>query len=94
MTELGFGASENPFVVEHGGFYRRWLSMIDDLDELAEVVSRLEGTTQDPWVPVWRDMGRRHEDTRLLEASGAHEDRRIRDQPGRVFGDAVGGIGA
>lgn len=61
MTELGFSPSENPFVVEHGGFYRRWLSMIDDIEELTEAVSRLQGTTQDHWVPVWREMGERYE---------------------------------
>ena len=28
MAELGFAPSEDPFVVQHGGFYRRWLSKI------------------------------------------------------------------
>ena len=32
--ELPFAPSENPFVVEHGGFYRRWFSMIDDIEIL------------------------------------------------------------
>jgi len=54
MVELGFAPSEDPFVVLHGGFYRRWFSMIDDIDELQATVSALEGTTQDLWVPVWR----------------------------------------
>ena len=58
---LGFAPSENPFVVEHGGFYRRWFSMIDDLAELESLVTQLEDTTQDKWVPVWRAAGRRHE---------------------------------
>lgn len=58
---LGFAPSEDPFVVEHGGFYRRWLSMVDDLDELRSVVETLEGTTEDVWIPVWREAGRRHE---------------------------------
>jgi esterase FrsA len=61
-TSLGFAPSEDPFVVEHGGFYRRWLSMIDDVDELKAVVVGLEATTQDKWVPVWSTAGRRHED--------------------------------
>ena len=70
-TELTFAPSEDPFVVQHGGFYRRWLSMVDDLDELKEIVSRLEGTTQDKWVPVWKEAGRRHEDEGdRLEAAG------------------------
>ncbi|HSJ43986.1 MAG TPA: alpha/beta fold hydrolase [Euzebyales bacterium] len=61
MATLGFAPSEDPFVVEHGGFYRRWLSMIDDLDELQATVARLDGTTEDRWVPVWREVGQRHE---------------------------------
>ena len=48
---LGFAPSEDPFVVENGGFYRRWLSMFEDLDELKSLVATLEATTQDKWVP-------------------------------------------
>ncbi|HLF44761.1 MAG TPA: alpha/beta fold hydrolase [Acidimicrobiia bacterium] len=77
MTDLGFAPSEDPFVVEHGGFYRRWLSMIDDLDELRETVARLEGTTQDVWVPVWQSVGEKHEEEGdRLEAAGDHESAR------------------
>jgi len=65
--------SENPFVVEHGGFYRRWLAMIDDLDELKQIVAGLEGTTQDLRVPSWREAGRRHEsEDDRLSAAGDH----------------------
>lgn len=73
QAELGFSPSENPFVVEHGGFYRRWLSMLPDLDELKGLVSKLEATTEDKWVPLWRDAGRRHEDEgdRLAAADDA-----------------------
>lgn len=68
---LGFAPNEDPFVVAHGGFYRRWLSMIDDVDALKAIVARLESTTQDKWVPVWRGEGRRHEDEGdRLEAAG------------------------
>ncbi len=74
MTELGFAPTEDPFVVAHGGFYRRWLSMIDDIDELESLVGRLEGTTEDKWVPVWEEAGRRHEDEGdRREAVGDHE---------------------
>jgi len=74
MTELGFAPSEDPFVVEHGGFYRRWLSMIDDVEELKETVGRLEATTQDLWVPVWRGVGERHEEEGdRLEEAGDHD---------------------
>jgi len=73
MVELGFAPSEDPFVVLHGGFYRRWFSMIDDIDELQATVSALEGTTQDLWVPVWREAGRRHEAVGdLLDSRGDH----------------------
>ena len=60
-VELDFAPSEDPFVVQHGGFYRRWLSMVDDIEELKATVAKLEGTTQDVWVPVWREVGERHE---------------------------------
>jgi dienelactone hydrolase len=78
MTTLGFAPSEDPFVVEHGGFYRRWLSMIDDLDELRATVARLDGTTQDRWVPVWRAVGERHEAAgdRLTQEGRAGDARR------------------
>jgi pimeloyl-ACP methyl ester carboxylesterase len=70
---LGFAPSEDPFVVEHGGFYRRWFSMIDDIGELESVVASLEGTTEDKWVPVWRAAARRHEEAGdELDAAGDH----------------------
>ncbi len=75
MTDdLGFAPNENPFEVQHGGFYRRWFSMVDNLDELKAAVATLEGTTQDKWVPVWRPLGRRHEELGdELEAAGDHD---------------------
>lgn len=73
-TDLGFAPNEDPFVVVHGGFYRRWFSMIDDIGELEETVTRLEGTTQDKWVPVWKEAGRRHEEEGdRREEAGDHE---------------------
>jgi len=72
-TTLGFAPNEDPFVVQHGGFYRRWLSMLDDLDELKALVAGLEGTTQDKWVPVWRAAGKKYEDEGdRQEAAGNH----------------------
>lgn len=66
-------AGEDPFVLAPGGFYRRWLSMIDDIDELKRLVASLRGTTQDKWVPLWRGAGRRHEDEGdRLTAAGDH----------------------
>jgi pimeloyl-ACP methyl ester carboxylesterase len=72
--ELAFAPNEDPFVIVHGGFYRRWYSMIDDLSELEDAVSRLEGTTEDEWVPVWSELGRKHEDEGdRLEEAGDYE---------------------
>jgi dienelactone hydrolase len=72
--ELAFAPNEDPFVIVHGGFYRRWFSMIDDISELQAAVDRLEGTTEDKWVPVWEEIARRHEDDGdRLEAAGDHE---------------------
>ncbi|MFC1491592.1 prolyl oligopeptidase family serine peptidase [Nitrospinota bacterium] len=62
LESLPIAPSENPFVIEHGGFYRRWFSMIDDLQLLKDTVVTLKGTTDDLWVPVWRGIGRRFED--------------------------------
>lgn len=62
LADLDHRSDEDPFVVAKGGFYRRWLTMIDDLDELIEIVASLEGTTEDKWVPVWEAAGRRHEE--------------------------------
>lgn len=76
-TDLGFAPNEDPFVVRHGGFYRRWLSMLDDLDELKSLVTGLEGTTQDKWVPVWHAAGKRYEDEGdRLAAAGNHDNAR------------------
>jgi dienelactone hydrolase len=73
-AELGFAANEDPFVVQEGGFYRRWLRMLEDHTELIEATKRLEGTTQDLWVPVWRDLGNRHEaEGDALEAAGRYD---------------------
>ncbi len=58
---LPFAPSEDPFAVEHGGFYRRWLHMIEDVEELKSAVASLKGTTDDLWVPVWREIGERRE---------------------------------
>ena len=73
-ADLGFTPSENPFVVEHGGFYRRWLSMVDDMEVLKATVAKLEGTTQDLWVPVWKEVGDAYEaEGDELEAAGDYE---------------------
>lgn len=60
-VQLGFAPSENPLVLREGGFYRRWLRMLDDHAELQAAVDRLEGTVQDLWVPVWGEVGTRRE---------------------------------
>ena len=60
-TNLERRPGEDPFIVVRGGFYRRWLTMLGDLEELILIVNQLEGTTEDKWVPVWREAGQRHE---------------------------------
>ena len=71
QIDLGFAPNEDPFVVAHGGFYRRWLSMLDDIEELKQTVARLEGTTEEKWVPVWEEVARRYEDEGdRLESAG------------------------
>ncbi|MDE0113250.1 MAG: alpha/beta fold hydrolase [Albidovulum sp.] len=76
-NQLEYKPGEDPFVVARGGFYRRWLSMIDDLDELIEIVSRVESTTEDKWVPAWREAGRRHEnDGDALATRKEHDEAR------------------
>ena len=72
LDSLPFAPSEDPFVVEHGGFYRRWFSMIEDIEELKSAVASLKGTTDDLWVPVWREIGARYEE--LAEESAASGD--------------------
>ena len=78
LENLPFAPSEDPFVVEHGGFYRRWFSMIEDMEELKSAVATLAGTTDDLWVPLWREMGARYEEqaeelTARGEATAARE---------------------
>lgn len=62
LENLPFAPSEDPFTVEHGGFYRRWFSMIEDMEELKSAVASLQGTTDDLWVPLWRGLGARYEE--------------------------------
>ena len=67
--KIGFSASENPFVVEHGGFYRRWIPMLADLEELTSIVKTITATTEDVWIPIWKEAGLKHENIadKLLE---------------------------
>lgn len=47
--------------------------MIEDIDELKGIVAGLKGTTQDLWVPPWRETGLRHEQAGdRFEAEGDH----------------------
>ena len=66
--------SEDPFDLAPTGFYRRWLMMFSDKAELANVVARLRGTTQDVWIPAWRDVAQVHEAAGdQFEAAGDHD---------------------
>ena len=62
MQSHAFIPDENPTRIDHAGFYRRWLSMIDDMDYLQSFVSRVAGTNEEVWVPLWREAGKRYED--------------------------------
>tara|TARA_A100001015_G_scaffold318094_1_gene436912 strand:- start:2406 stop:3551 length:1146 start_codon:yes stop_codon:yes gene_type:complete len=57
ISNLPFAPSEDPFKVENGGFYRRWFSMIDDIDLLKKTVSMIDETYEDIWVPIWKKNG-------------------------------------
>lgn len=61
IAELPHLPGESPFVVARGGFYRRWLQMIDDIEELENIVKTLLDTTENNWVPVWRKTGLNYE---------------------------------
>ena len=75
--DLDYRPGEDPFLLARGGFYRRWLSMIDDLEELNDLVSKLEATTEDKWIPHWKSAGARHEETGdALAAKGRISDAR------------------
>jgi pimeloyl-ACP methyl ester carboxylesterase len=62
LAQLPVRADEDPFTVAVGGFYRRWLNLIDDIDLLSETVSTLTDTVDEEWVPVWSEVARRHVD--------------------------------
>jgi len=73
-TDLSFAPSEDPFVIQHGGFYRRWFSMIDDLEVLKTTVASLTSTTEEAWVPTWRGVGEQYEqEGERLDQSGDFE---------------------
>ncbi len=83
---IGFAPNEDPFTVQHGGFYRRWLSMLDDIDELKAIVARIEATTEDKWVPLWHEAGKRYEDDGdRLAASGQHDKARTAFLKAKTF---------
>ncbi len=77
ISDLPHVPGENPFIVARGGFYRRWLQMIDNLDEFEGVVAELETTLQHDWVPKWRELGRKYENLGdEAELTGNHQDAR------------------
>ena len=77
ISDLPHIPGENPFIVARGGFYRRWLQMIDNLDEFEGVVAELETTLQHDWVPKWRELGKKYENLGdEAELTGNHQDAR------------------
>lgn len=86
VEALPFAPSEDPFVIEHGGFYRRWLKDIADLSELQTAVDSLRGTTDHLWVPEWRGLGRRYEEEgERLEVVEDHDGARRAYLQARTF---------
>ena len=61
ISDLPHIPGENPFIVARGGFYRRWIQMIDNIEEFEFTVKQLDTTLQTNWVPVWRQAGRKFE---------------------------------
>ena len=61
VSDLPHKPGENPFIVTRGGFYRRWLQMIEDLESFEETVSSLSSTVDKEWVPIWRKAGKKYE---------------------------------
>lgn len=61
MQSHAFIPDENPTRIDHAGFYRRWLSMIDDMAYLQSYVVRVSGTNEEDWVPLWREAGENYE---------------------------------
>ncbi len=62
ISKLPHKPGEDPFIVVRGGFYRRWLQMIDDLDFFEKLVASLNSTIDKDWVPKWREAGKKYED--------------------------------
>jgi pimeloyl-ACP methyl ester carboxylesterase len=60
LAHLPVRADEDPFTVAVGGFYRRWFSLLDDIDLLVETVATLSDTVDEDWVPVWSGVAQRH----------------------------------
>ena len=53
-------ATDDPLQVGASGFYRRWHTAVD-AEELEQTVASLTATTQDQWIPAWKELGDRHE---------------------------------
>ena len=61
LAALPVRADEDPYVVAIGGFYRRWFNLIDDMQLLIDTVSKVKGTEDEDWVPVWSEVAQRYE---------------------------------
>lgn len=79
LAHLPVRADEDPFVVAVGGFYRRWFSLIDDIDLLEDTVAKLTDTVDEEWVPVWSDVALRrvHQAEKALASGDSDEARRL-----------------
>ena len=69
--------AEDPFIVGQWELLRRWLSIMERREELEGGGVQAGENGQDEWVPVWGEMGRRHEGRRRPSSR----------QPGGVGGE-------
>lgn len=61
LAGLPLRPGEDPFVMAMGGFYRRWLNLLDDIQPLLDTVPTLRGTEDEDWVPTWSAVAERYE---------------------------------
>jgi hypothetical protein len=61
IAKLPVRADEDPFVVAIGGFYRRWFSLVDDMQPMLDAVAKLKGTEDEDWVPAWSAVAEPYE---------------------------------
>lgn len=71
MSSLPVRVGEDPFEVTIGGFYRRWMNLLQDLAPLLQTVEKVRSTEDEDWVPLWNAVAQRYaEEGEALAARG------------------------